>query len=268
MTAVADSAQRTPPAACDRFVTEKAHNRGERLYPQRSSRVYWALKSVRVEMQEIIRLFLSDPSQPKKWLVDFGCGNMPYRPLFERHVGEYFGCDLQGNELADRIIERANVLPFEDRSVDAVLSSFVLEHALETDSYLAEANRVLADGGLLILATHGVWRYHPDPLDLWRWTSEGLKRVIQAAGFSVLRFRGILGPGATALQLWQDASIKRIHWRLQTLFSVAMQAAISFADRNCPPAQRDADGAMYVVVGAKTPGSQDHNVTQRKPVRS
>ncbi len=41
--------------------------------------------------------------------------------------------------------------------------------------YLSECFRVLRPGGQLLLSTHGVFPYHPDPVDLWRWTCEGLR---------------------------------------------------------------------------------------------
>ena len=119
-------------------------------------------------------------------------------------------------------------------------------------TYLAECHRVLADDGLLILSTHGIWRYHPDPLDLWRWTSEGLKRVTQGAGFSILYFRGILGPAATGLQLWQDATLGRVPALLRTPFTWVMQGRIRAADRNCQPRSRDADASVYVIVAKKS----------------
>jgi SAM-dependent methyltransferase len=204
-------------------------------------------------METIISQFLPAGTGGPGRLVDFGCGNMPYRPLFTGHVKEYLGCDLPGNELADCILERPDILPFEPGSVDIVLSSSVLEHVVDPATYLAECQRVLSPNGLLILSTHGVWRYHPDPLDLWRWTSEGLKRVAEKAGFSVVHFRGLLGPAATGLQLWQDAVLPRF-WgpqRLKTLFINLMQRRIQAADRNCSQAERDADASVFVLVAKK-----------------
>jgi SAM-dependent methyltransferase len=234
------------------LTTAAAKTRGERLYPSRSSRVHWILTAIRVELEAVIRQFLPGPPLPGSQLFDFGCGNMPYRPLFEPHVGQYVGCDLPGNELAECILERPDCLPFPDDSAAVVLSSSVLEHVVDPGTYLAECRRVLGDDGLLILSTHGVWRYHPDPLDLWRWTSEGLKRVVQQAGFSVLCFRGILGPAATGLQLWQDATLPRVPGFLRTPFTWVMQGRIRAADRKCPASSRDADASVYVVVAKKS----------------
>ena len=131
------------------------------------------------------------------------------------------------------------------------LSSSVLEHVIDPGTYLAECRRVLTEDGLLILSTHGVWPYHPDPHDLWRWTSEGLKYLIQGSGFSVIHFRGIMGPAATGLQLWQDATLARVPRIVRPWFTRFMQGLIRRADRKCSPESRDADAGVYLLVAQK-----------------
>jgi SAM-dependent methyltransferase len=231
--------------------TNAAASRGERLYPPRSSRVYWILSSIRLEMEAIVTRHLAGGQARASSLLDFGCGNMPYRPLFEPHVGAYVGCDLPGNEAAECVLESPDRLPQAGESAAVLLSTSVLEHVIDPSAYLAECRRVLNDDGLMVLTTHGVWRYHPDPLDLWRWTSAGLKRLLHESGFSVIHFRGILGPAATGLQLWQDATLPRVPARLQPLFTRFMQGHIRWADRRCPQAVRDADASVYVVLARK-----------------
>jgi SAM-dependent methyltransferase len=226
-------------------------SRGERLYPPRSSRVYWVLTRLREEIDRIGQEYLSGHCGGRARLIDFGAGSSPYRPLLSNYVAEYIACDLAGNEAADCILDRPDVLPFEDQSVDIVLSSQVLEHTVDPDLYLSECARVLPEGGLLILSTHGVWRYHPDPVDLWRWTSEGLKRSVTRAGFSVVSFRGILGPSAYGLQIWQDSVLGRLHHRLHPIFSWVMQRWIHAADSACPPKVQDADASVFILVARK-----------------
>ena len=185
-------------------------------------------------------------------MIDYGCGEMPYRPLFQPHVERYTGCDLPDNSRADLHLDDGYRLPIEDGGADVVLSSQVLEHVPNPGAYLAECGRVLADEGLLILTTHGVWRYHPHPRDLWRWTAEGLRDVIEESGFAVLRFGGILGPASTGLQLWQDAALPRVPRWLKKPFTRIMQSWIRWADLACADSVRNADASVYVVV-AKRP---------------
>ena len=96
-------------------------------------------------------------------LVDYGCGTMPYRPLFERYVSRYVGVDLASNDEAEASLDEAGRMALPDASADAVLSTQVLEHVGDPSMYLAEAFRVLKPGGLLLLSTHGIWWYHPIP---------------------------------------------------------------------------------------------------------
>jgi SAM-dependent methyltransferase len=112
----------------------------------------------------------------------------------------------------------------------ALLSSQVLEHVTEADRYLREAHRVLKSGGSLVLSTHGIWRYHPDPTGYWRWTAGGLKHEIERAGFEITTMESVLGPEGTALQLWQDATLRRLPAILRPLYSWVFQLAIQIVD--------------------------------------
>ena len=41
---------------------------------------------------------------------------------------------------------------------------------------------MLRPGGLALFSTHGVIRYHPIPVDYWRWTHTGLEKLTRDAG--------------------------------------------------------------------------------------
>jgi len=234
------------PPASEELRTSAAAARGNRLMPARDHRLYWLLTVLREEMERLVESEIK--SRSVATVADFGCGNMPYRPLIEPHVERYCGCDLPGNELADSIISSNGVLPFEDSTVDIVVSNQVLEHVRYPHKYLSEARRVLAANGKLILSTHGIWRYHPDPCDFWRWTSAGLRCEIEDAGFAVESFSGILGPEATAIQLWQDAFMKRVPKRFRRWFFRLVQSRIRRADLKCSKEKRDADASHYILV--------------------
>ena len=182
-------------------------------------------------------------------LVDYGCGNMPYRSLF--NAASYLGADFPGNELADIMVNDDGSLPIADNYASVVVSSQVLEHVADVPKYLKESYRVLAQNGLLFLSTHGMWRYHPDPGDYWRWTCDGLQRQISSAGFEIMSFQGVMGPESTALQLYQDSVSARIPKILRSCYHRYMQRRIQRADQRCSDEQRDRDACVYLVVARK-----------------
>src|SRR4051794_14117655 len=162
---------------------------------------------------------------PRGRILDYGCADIPYRGFFPSDA-EYVAADLRGNPNATLTLNADGTIPCPDDSFDAVLSTQVLEHVDDPALYLSECFRALRPGGRLLLSTHGVFIYHPDPDDYWRWTCSGLRRVVGEAGLDVERFEGVIGLLATGLQLTQDA----IYWRLPRLvrpaFAFIMQSLI------------------------------------------
>ena len=162
--------------------------------------------------------------------VDFGCADRPYATFLPAGV-QYLGADLPGNAEADVAIGPDGTLPIPQGTVDLVLSTQVLEHVEDPGRYLAECARLLRPGGKLLLSTHGIMYYHPDPEDYWRWTCAGIRRLLGDHGFEVIESKGVLGLIAASLQLIQD----RIAWRLpryvRRLFIVTMQILIALGDR-------------------------------------
>ncbi len=125
-------------------------------------------------------------------VLDFGCGSRPYEAWFAAAGARYHGADI--GQAAEIAVRSDGSLAAVDGGFDIVGSFQVLEHVWDVATYLREARRVLRQDGRLLLSTHGTWLYHPHPGDYRRWTAEGLRREIEAQGFSMLRMWPIVGP--------------------------------------------------------------------------
>ena len=117
-------------------------------------------------------------------VFDYGCGGSPYEELFPAGT-EYIGADITPGPEVDRVLLASGMTGEPGGSYDLVLSTQVLEHVSNPESYLKECFRILKPGGILLLTTHGMFEEHGCPHDYYLWTSQGLETLVAAAGFSV-----------------------------------------------------------------------------------
>ena len=202
----------------------------------------------------IQRLVESLTLSPGARVLDYGCADRPYEGLFDG--ADYVGADLPGNADADVEVRADGSIPLPDESFDVVLSTQVLEHVADPALYLAECHRVLRTGGRLVLTTHGIFVYHPDPVDLWRWTCAGLERAVIDAGFEAPRLEGIIGLTATGIQLTQDAILGRLSSRrLASGLALVAQTLMRWADRWETEESKRLNACVFGIVASKPPST-------------
>ena len=122
---------------------------------------------------ELLRKTLAPFGESGAWLLDAGCGAGHYLPLFRD-----LGLRVVGADFSPVILTRAREinpqaaleiaafqspcgLQHRDRSFDAIFCGEVIDHIRDVHWVLSEFNRVLRDGGLLIITTpyHGWIKY-------------------------------------------------------------------------------------------------------------
>lgn len=145
-----------------------------RLSPRPGEITYLHLRDLRTAINEVAT------AEPLR-VLDYGCGGSPYRPLFP--AARYTCADLPDTPLTDFVIHPDGRIDAGDGQFDLILSTQVLEHVAAPAVYLRECYRLLAPGGRLFLTTHGFYEEHGCPYDFHRWTADGLRFEIEAAGF-------------------------------------------------------------------------------------
>lgn len=113
-------------------------------------------------------------ARPSSVVVDFGCGRgayasdpIPFRRdlrIFKEKVSRVIGLDANTAGAENPFLDEFHCLeelrwPLDDNSADLVICDNVLEHLPETDSFFAEARRVLRPGGTVCIRTPNRWNY-------------------------------------------------------------------------------------------------------------
>jgi len=146
--------------------------------------------------------------QLKGRLLDFGCGRKPYEDLF--NVTEYIGVDMvetghdHKNSKIDVYYDGKN-LPFDDSSFDSLFCSEVLEHIFNPEEILPELKRVLKPGAKALITVPFSWNEHEMPYDYARYSSEGIKHLLEKNGFKII-------------ELTKSGSFARVNFQLWALY--------------------------------------------------
>jgi len=167
-------------------------------------------------------------------MLDVGCGTKPYRSLFT--VDAYIGLDVDSASsrqrgVADQLYG-GSAFPFCDESFDSVLCSQVLEHVFNPDCFLGEIARVLKPGGKLLLTVPFVWDEHEQPYDFARYSSFGLRAILENQGLAILQHEK-LGADPTVLFQLANAYLFKVTQGLPRsvcfILTVTVMAAINLS---------------------------------------
>ena len=133
---------------------------------------------------------------PRSLILDAGAGECRFKPLFNgaNYVSVDFG---QGDPKWDYsnldVIGRLEELPFPNGVFDHILSVVVLEHTPEPGKVLGEFRRILKYRGMVHLVVPHMWEEHQRPYDFFRFTSSGIRYLLEGSGFRIRRIHPVGG---------------------------------------------------------------------------
>ena len=163
-------------------------------------------------------------------VLDLGCGDSPYReylPSTTMHIG----VDRTAQRSVD-VVAAGEQLPFADAVFDGAMCTEVIAHSRRPAEVLVELARVLRPGGKLYLTAPFDWHLMP-PHDYYRFTSSGLRVLLEDAGFDVDAVEAIGGLFSALAGKLIEGTLERVWfqpWRRLGLgrgaYAVAALAAL------------------------------------------
>ncbi len=123
--------------------------------------------------------------------LDIGCGSKPYEKLYAstEYIGlEYDTPEYRASKTAEYFYD-GETFPFSDGSFDSLVANQVFEHVFNPGRFLCEAHRVLRPEGTMLLTMPFVWDEHEQPYDFARYSSFGIRALLEKYGFEVVEQR-------------------------------------------------------------------------------
>ena len=149
------------------------------------------LRSVRYDMnhgaaRRILRPNLeawAAAQPPHAEVLEVGAGHYDHRPLFQAKLTKF---DADEGQRPD-IVGDAHAMPMEDNRFDAALAISVLEHVDDPYQVVREMYRVLKPGAAVFAWIPFTFGVHGFPEDVSRFTTFGMRRLFERAGFEIVR---------------------------------------------------------------------------------
>lgn len=138
-------------------------------------------------------------------VLDVGCANKPYRAWFGP-VAEYVGLDVVAGPEVDVVAKSSEKWRLPDAQFDIVLCTQVLEHVEDLEHFLAEIQRVLKPGGVIVASFPFIYNEHGIPWDYRRFSAYGAEKLFLDMHLLMLERQGGIGSTTAILLLnwWED----------------------------------------------------------------
>lgn len=171
-------------------------------------------------------------------VLDAGCGRGPFRSRLEAVAELYESLDQERN-LEDQtwVADIQSMPDVPSERYDTVFCSEVLEHVPLPCDALAELHRVLKPGGSLILTVPFLARLHDEPHDFYRYTRNGLRHLLETAGFRIDRLErtgsvfGFLGHQVSTVLVGTTWHLPFVRWLALAANAALVTFPCHWADR-------------------------------------
>jgi SAM-dependent methyltransferase len=113
-------------------------------------------------------------------VVDIGSMDVGYGQSYKNLLPQnctYYGADLSKGPNVDVVLTDPYIYPFEDSSVDVVMSGQALEHCDFFWVACQEMTRILKPGGRLFLIVPMAGDIHRYPVDCWRFYPDAYQAI-------------------------------------------------------------------------------------------
>ena len=203
-------------------------------------------------LRDLARRLAAECCEPTVLLVGSGGQRRAIELLFSTAARglaiAVIACDVAPSADVDVLCD-AHELPFADGSVDAVVTTAVLEHVADPARSMAEIERVLAPAGYLYSEIPFMQQVHEGAYDFTRFTLSGHRRL--AGGFEELSAGVVAGPATTlawAIEHFALAFARGPRGRAVTKFGVRWACGwLKYLDRRLArrPAAEDGASCTY-----------------------
>lgn len=128
------------------------------------------------------------PDRHEISVYDIGGANVNgnYSDIFSENPFKYISVDIDPSANVDIVLEDPYKLPFDDNSLDIIISGQVFEHAEFFWLLFAECIRALKPDGMLILIAPSAGPIHRYPVDCYRFYPDSYKALAKYAGCELL----------------------------------------------------------------------------------
>lgn len=131
-------------------------------------------------------------------VLDLAAGDRPsYRKFLSPETTAITAADIRPTAAAE--VDFNKRLPYKDGEFEAALFINAIYIADDPGATLREIHRVLKNGGVFVLVAPFIFPEAREPHDYFRWTSEGIGRFLNDAGFETVDLRPFGGYFTSAL---------------------------------------------------------------------